>query len=242
MILALPLLAACPVDKNPPKKKLAKAPVTLRLNIKEPSDVCLGPDGACLFIVSDNGQIYKTDLNGTVLLKSPFEAYDLEAVYYNAEAQQVMAVDERTRMVHILDAATLAHIRSVEVSYPGGRNKGFESLTFHAKKGKYLLITEKEPKIIFELAADFSSVYNRTTLKGYPSDISSATYYDGMLYILSDEEHCILKVNPDDYQILDRWEIPVLNPEGISFTKEGQLIVVSDDLAEMYIWPASSLQ
>ena len=66
------------------------------------------------------------------------------------------------------------------------------------------------------------------------SELSSVTYHEGFYYFLTDEGHAVMKCDPNDYSILETWHIPVNNPEGITFDKEGNLIIVSDDMAELF--------
>ena len=59
--------------------------------------------------------------------------------------------------------------------------------------------------------------------------MSSITYANDLLYILSDEERKIVIVNPLDYSLLKEIKLPDVNPEGIAITKDGRIIIVSDD-------------
>jgi uncharacterized protein YjiK len=76
------------------------------------------------------------------------------------------------------------------------------------------VINEMRPKVMWELSA--------------------VTYHDNFLWLLSDEGHKVMKVNPDNYEIVEQWNVPVVNPEGISFDANGNLLIVSDDLGKLY--------
>jgi len=226
-------MAACPsggtVSVAVPSVNL-KVKYSFKTAVDEPSDVALSADGKSFFIVSDDGILYQTDLEGKILKKAPFEATDFEGCYANAD--KVFVVDERTRLVHTFDQATLERELSIEVPYMGGRNKGFKSFTYNAEKQRYLLITEKDPTIVFELDAAFQ-VKDRVTIK-VASDLSSATFNKGKLYLLSDEEHTVFEVNPTNYQVIRKWVLPVINPEGINFLPDGRLVILSDDAGTIY--------
>jgi uncharacterized protein YjiK len=117
------------------------------------------------------------------------------------------------------------------VPYSGGRNKGFESLAFNEHKSCFVLITEKDPCIIIELDKDFRPTNEiRWTLA---RDISSATYYDNHIWLLSDEDMTVFKCNPKNYEVHSKWKINVHNPEGIVFHKE-KMLIVADDLERLY--------
>jgi uncharacterized protein YjiK len=200
------------------------------LSIPEPSDIALSANGKSFFVVSDNGFLFETDLKGTVIRQASHNAFDLEAVY--ADENFVYAVDERTRIIHFYSLPDLKHVREVEVSYLGGRNKGFEGLTYNPTTKRYILAIEKDPTMFFELDQDFK-VVNRIDFKG-PSDVSSITWHNGAYYVMSDEEHCMLKVNVDTYAIEKRYRLDILNPEGLAFMANNELVVVSDDMQTMY--------
>ena len=226
-------MAACPsavTEKNVIPSVNLKIKSAFKTAVDEPSDVALSADGKSFFLVSDDGILYQTDLEGKTLKKAPFEATDFEGCYANSD--KVFVVDERTRLVHTFDQATLERESSIEVPYMGGRNKGFESFTYNPEKQRYLLVTEKDPTIVFELDAAFQ-VKDRVTIK-VASDLSSATFNKGKLYLLSDEEHTVFEVNPANYEVLKKWVLPVINPEGINFLPDGTLVIVSDDAGTLY--------
>lgn len=200
------------------------------LRIPEPSDVCLAPDGQHLYIVSDNGLLFKTDLNGTVVMESPLRAYDLEGVY--ADEQWVYAVDERTRKIHLLEHKDLKQRFVYEVPYMASRNKGYESITYNPVRKALILISEKDPTTIFELDGNYR-VNNEVEFNGL-SDISAATFYNGKIYILSDEAHQLWECDADSYAPLRKFKLPVINPEGVCFDKAGNLLIVSDDRGILY--------
>jgi uncharacterized protein YjiK len=202
----------------------------LKIAIPEPSDICLNSKGTGFYIVSDNGFLYETDLKGSILRRADFNGYDFEAVW--CDSNHLVVVDERTRFFHSFSTDSLKLIRTAEVNYAGGRNKGFESLTFNSFRNVRVAFTEKNPVWAFELDADFS-VKNRVQIKGF-SDVSAATYFKGKLFLLSDEDHAVFRLNPGTYAIEKKFDLPVLNPEGLAFGPEGQLFVLCDDQALLY--------
>lgn len=228
-------VAACPSGtESANSKQKIKWKTSHRSNIKEPSDLALSADGQSFFIVSDDGILYEADLKGIIKRKAEFEATDFEACY--ATSEKVMVVDERTRLVHTYTLPNLERTSSKEVTYLGGRNKGFESLTFNQTKGRFLMITEKDPTIVFELDQQLEIV-DRVTIN-IGSDISAATFYKDNFYVLSDEAHTIFQLDPKTYAVIKQWELNVVNPEGIAFMPDGQVAVVSDDAGIIYYFDA----
>ncbi len=214
----------------PGKLKKIKPLRSVSLRIKEPSDICLSPSGNSFYIVSDNGVLYETDLEGKILRQAKETGYDFEGVYCDDEF--IYVADEMTRKVHLYTHDDLKIVKSVRVPYSGGRNHGYESITWNKKKQALILITEDNPTWIFELGKEYNVVNEVKFTRA--RDISAATWHNGYLWFLSDEDRTVFKVDPDTYGVLDSWQIPVLNPEGITFDKNGQLVIVSDDLGRLY--------
>ncbi|MGY6562407.1 MAG: SdiA-regulated domain-containing protein [Luteibaculaceae bacterium] len=203
------------------------------VKIPEPSDICLSPNGNSLYVVSDNGILFETDLEGRILRQSDLTGIDFEGVH--TDGQFIYVVDETPRKVHVVDIETFARVRTVEFPYQGGRNKGYEAITFNQAKDVFLLITEKEPVWIFEIDNKLQQKVNEYKfIHKKATDISAATYHNNHLWLLSDEQMTIFKLNPLTYEVVGLWEINVLNPEGIAFTKDGQMIIAADDLERLY--------
>ncbi len=196
--------------------------VELAPDIIEPSDICLHPDGASMLIVSDKGSLFHTDENGAVLMRAPFQRGDFEGVYVHAG--KIYVADESNRLVHRFDPDGLVLEQTFSVPYEGKRNSGYESLVFNQVREVFLLITEKNPVIVFELDDAFQ--VKAAIPLDVASDISAATWHEGALWLVSDEERAVLKLAPDRYEVLGRWSIPaVKKPEGIVFAGDSMLVV-----------------
>ncbi|MGK4567529.1 SdiA-regulated domain-containing protein [Flavobacterium sp. 3HN19-14] len=205
----------------------------ISLDIPEPSDVCFRPDGKSMFIVSDNGFLFETDTEGKIIRKADYAGLDNEAVY--VDEKYVYAVEEVTRKIKIFDVNTLKLERTVNLPYSGGRNKGYEALTFNKAKNKFVILTEKDPVYLFELDADLK-VVNEINMSKIARDISAATYYNNALWLLSDEDMTVFKLDPNTYEVLAKWKVPIINPEGIAFDKSGNLLIQSDDMKRLYFF------
>jgi len=214
------------------KIQVIKPSTFYNIKVQEPSDICLAADGKSFFMVSDNGLLYQTDLTGNILKKADFTGIDFEAVY--ADAQFVYVMDETPRTVRIYDQATLEIKRNIPLHYAGGRNKGFESLTFNPEKKVFITLTEKDPIWVREYSQDFV-LQNEFVFKG-ASDISAATFYNQSLFLLSDEDRMVLRLDPNTYEILEKKIVPIINPEGIAFDLEGKMFITSDDMERLYVF------
>lgn len=203
---------------------------TYKLKIKEPSDLCFTPDNKGFLIVSDNGILYKTDLEGKILQTSSQTGIDFEGVcLYKGN---VLVSDETPRHFFTLDIEKLEQISFFELTYLGGRNSGFEAITFNEEKNSLMLITEKNPIWIFELD-HHQKIVGKHKFK-YARDISAATFQNGFLYLLSDEDRTVFKLNPINYELISKLKIPVINPEGLAIDKIGNMYILSDDRELLY--------
>lgn len=201
------------------------------IDIPEPSDVCIHPNGKSLFIVSDNGYLYETDLEGTIIRKADYKGLDCEGVY--VDEQNVYVVEEFSRKIRVFDYETLTNHKTVYLEYNGGRNSGYEAFTFNKAKDKFVLFTEKNPIYLFELDQNLQKV-NEIDLSKISRDISAASYYNDHLWLLGDEEMTVYKLNPNTYEVLNSWKIPVVNPEGLTFDHNGNMLILSDDMQLLY--------
>jgi len=210
----------------------------VRVNVPECSDLALipGPGTPRFFVVSDNGFAAEIRSDGSMVRRSAEIGFDLEGALLHEG--QLMVVDERTRRVLWLDTADLRVTRRLTYPYAGGRNRGYEGIAWNPLKERFLLVTERDPVHIFELDAEMR-VVNEVDFDRSIRDISSATWHDGHLWLLSDMDMLLLKCDPMDYRILERWEVPVLNPEGFAFDGRGTLYVLSDDMQRLYTFPFS---
>lgn len=215
----------------------AQKPLVLKPNrwlsvpIPEPSDLCYHASTNTFYVVSDNGILFETDADGKILRQVKQANTDFEAVY--ADDQFVYAVDETHRDIYTYNTSDLKQVRIANVPYSGGRNKGFEAITFNKSKNTFVVITERDPIMLFELDANFK-ISNQFDLSAIARDIASACYHDNALWLLSDEDMMLFKLNPQTYEVLQKWSLPVINPEGFAFDKDGNLLVTCDDMQRIY--------
>jgi len=224
LLLASDVLLAQKPTKIKPERKIY-------LTIPEPSDVCLHPNGKSLFIVSDNGFLFETDLEGKTLRQADYKGLDCEGVH--ADEKSVYVVEEFSRKIRVFDIVNLQLQKTVYLEYNGGRNAAYEAITYNPSKGVFLLFVEKNPIYMFELNHDLQKV-NEYDLSKISRDISAATFHNDHLWLLGDEDMTVYKLNPKTYQVLNSWKLPVVNPEGLTFDSKGNLLIISDDMQLLY--------
>ncbi|KAB1154940.1 SdiA-regulated domain-containing protein [Flavobacterium luteum] len=203
----------------------------INVAIPEPSDICYNSKTNTFYIVSDTGILFETDSNAKIIRKIVQKDTDFEAVY--SDDNKVYAVDETNRNIYIYDSTTFKEDKVINLPYNGGKNKGYEAFTYNTDNQKFILLTEKDPIILFELDLDFK-ITKQTILNSIAKDISSAKYYHDFLWLLSDESMMLMKLNPNTYEVIQKWTLPVINPEGFAFDSNGNLIVTCDDMQRMY--------
>lgn len=202
-----------------------------KVEISEPSDLCFSADGQHLYIVSDRGRLYKTDLTGKPIQRADYRGSDFEGVC--RVGNRVYVVDETLRMLLEFDADDLDLKKARQYAYTAAANRFWEAVVFLPKKERFLAFTEKLPVVAHEFEDDL----DEKRLHQLPEDIkevSGATFHEEKLWVVSDEDRRIYTLKPKNLKVINSWKIPVLNPEGITVSPDGQLWVISDDMATIY--------
>lgn len=199
-------------------------------NVSEPSDIAYSTDYSQMYIVSDKGILYKTDTLGKKIIDAEAKGLDFEGIcMYN---NVLYVTDERARRIMGYSPDSMILVRENEVAYTGAMNQGYEAITYNEVKKCFIIVTEKEPCWLFELNNDLVKI-NEKKLK-IASDLSGLCYHDGFVYALSDENQMVIQLNASNYSVIQKWKIPVTNPEGITFDKNGNMVILSDVEQKIY--------
>ncbi|OJW77854.1 MAG: hypothetical protein BGO69_00060 [Bacteroidetes bacterium 46-16] len=204
----------------------------ITVKVPEPSDVVYDEETGHLFVVSDNGLLYECEASGKVIRRSPDKGMDFEGI--EVKGDYLYISDESPRTIYKYNKKTLKIENTYHVPYFGARNSGFESITYNATKHCFVLVSEKNPIKIFEYNEDFQSLRDYSFHAA--RDISSARWYKGQMYLLSDEDMCIFRCDPNTYEVKEKFKIDILNPEGLTFDKTGNVIISADDLERLYFF------
>ena len=183
-------------------------------------------------MASDDGWLGEIDRR-TRLVRKERLGMDLEDIC--AIGKDLYVLDESLRLVYVLDEDTWKRKAIHPIDYHGARNLGPEAITYMPEVRHFIVVSEKLPILLMETDENFT-VLNQVELHAM-SDISSVTYHDHRLWLLSDEDHAVFEMNPDGFTIEKRWNLPVYNPEGICFDDGGTLRIVSDDCRRLYTFP-----
>jgi uncharacterized protein YjiK len=201
-----------------------------KVEIPEPSDLCFSADGQYLFIVSDRGRLYKTDLQGRVVQRAKYRGSDFEGIC--RVGNRVYVVDETLHMILEFDTDDLDLKKARQYAYTGAANRFWEAIVFLPEEERFLAFTEKLPVVAHEFDDDLDE-------KGFHQlkdikEISGATYFEEKLWVVSDENRRIYVLDRKDLEVKNSWRIPVLNPEGLAVSPDGQFWIISDDMATIY--------
>ena len=199
--------------------------------IPEPSDIVYDKDSKHFFIVSDHGMLFECDLTGTVIRKANEEGMDFEGV--EVTDSFVYVSDEKPRKVYKYNKSDLSLVKIYNVTWGGGFNRAFESITYNETKKCFVLVSQT-PVVIIEYDNNFHEI-DRHSFHG-TRDISSARWYKGAMYLLANKDAIIFKCDPITYDVKEFYKIDVLNAEGLAFDGEGNVSITSDDLRRIYFF------
>ncbi len=176
-----------------------------------------------------SGKLFECELSGKIIRKAKFEGLDFEGVELKDEF--VYVSDESGRMVYKYKQGDLSLVKSYPVKWEGAINKAYESIAYNYAKKCFVLVAEKPATIV-----EFDENFNE--LKRYPfryaKDVSGARWHNNALYLVSSGNNCIFKCNPVNYQVIAKYNINVINAEGMAFDSSGKVTITSDDLQRIY--------
>lgn len=200
------------------------------LDISEPSDICLAPDGQTFLVPGAKSYLYRCSAQGEVIETASYKGYDLEGVC--TDGKHIFVSEENFQRIVVLDAAHLNPEYSISLPHGGGRNEGREACCYLSSSREFLYSTEKNPQFFSRLNASHQ-IIEEFRIKGI-SEVSALTEFQEKIYALSDEDATIYQIDINKKTILQKWRLNILNPEGVVFLAEGKCIVISDDEARWY--------
>jgi uncharacterized protein YjiK len=237
--LLLPVALGCLQLSNAaaqsPEAVKIRHSVSYSMEIHEPSDLAFDRASQTFYVVSDDeGCIAQIDSTGQLIRKSQQLGYDMEALTQRGE--QWFWMDEMTRTLGIATPEFEA-VKRMPLSYFGGRNKAFESLVWIDDEEVLLAITERDPIWVLTFNSALE-VVNQIELPFKVRDISGATWHNGKVWLLSDEDRTVFECSYPSFKVERAFVIPVINPEGLAFDSAGKLYVCSDDLERLFVFSA----
>lgn len=242
MLFCLAIIFTCCGERKTPQNEATpgtdhrlKLVTEIKLEIPEPSGLCLGIDKKSLYVVSDENQrLYHIDLNGEILESAHVDGIDLEGVCV-LTGKRIGIVTERDRGIIILDSSFNIITRK-NFHFEGDLNLGFEGLAYDFISKHYFIVNEKNPGKLIELDKDLE--ISKETKLTFASDYSGLSYDNekNELWILSDESKLIAKCDRNGY-LLEKYYVNINQMEGlaIDFTIK-RLYIVSDITEKLYVF------
>ena len=232
--LFLITIISCKEKEQPPKKPLTYIGA-YAISVPEPSGLVMTQDNKGFWTISDEtSTIYRLDNEGIVVQTIIVEGFDFEAITLIDDTTLVI-LQERTREMVFLDTSGTEYKR-IKLDLEGDLNSGPEGIAFNPKNRHFYILNEKRPSLFVELDEQLN-IIRKDTLK-FCKDVSGL-YFDEknqILWMLSDESQLIIKTDLNG-KLLERIEITVPQPEGITLSKDGRnLYIVSDNKETLYVF------
>lgn len=199
------------------------------LNIEEASDLDLHPNGYDFIVTTDLGMIHTVDSTFRIKTTSDFKGDDFEGLCVFRDT--IYVSEENDRQFVLFDIENLKFIRSYSIPFVMRNGDRIEGMAVHPDNQRLILISEDKPVEIF-IFNPITHQHNILKSESLP-EIASLAFYDQRLFALSDESPELLELNPENFEVLNRWRIRVNNAEGIVF-RNHRLYVVSDELRKAY--------
>lgn len=215
--------------------------------MEEPSGIAYHPIRKTLFVVSDDGMIYETDLGGKILAQRRLPAtvtdeYDPEGITVNTrngilyvaseEMDSFLEVNPETLQIDMIYEIENKDKNGKEIFTKGGN--GFEGIVFvpgeKPENDRIFICNQDDPPIVISVAVPPRAKGNVVEKKTLPvlsyftmpvKDLSAIAYNHQRktLFILNDFNNLIFEVTGEG-KILNHWSIPGQDQEGICFVDD----------------------
>ena len=221
-------------------------------NIVEPSGICFHPLRKTLFVVSDEGEIFEINTDGSPVFNLKIPG-DLEGVAVNPQSGLVYVIVEGDDIILEFDPDKKEVTRRFPLNreWDGdpnyikkqeeGYDNGIESITFvpnenHPEGGTFYVGNQWDPSKIMEvfipLKSSKAEVAEARILRVLPFDMDdpAAMYYDpktGLLNVVSDADNILVEITLDG-KLVEEYAFLGNKQEGLTRDDEGYLYIAQD--------------
>lgn len=204
--------------------------------VKEFSGVCYNQAKTALLAVSDLGEIYEINFDGTTRQELPYKGNnDFEAITMNPQTGEIYLADERVNKIYKLtsaNATTLTEIVAIKIS-GAIANKGLEGVAYGADT---LYITNQtSPTILIKYALK-TGVETRISIN-FATFLSDICYdeTDHSLWILDSKRKQVSHCSVDGKVITTQSVDLVKKPEALLVDKtKGVMWIGCDGTGKLY--------
>lgn len=201
-----------------------------KIDIEEPSDIFFDTSYERYYVVSDEGTIKVKDKDMLTIHTIKKVGYDFEAVC--VVDSFIYVVDESNKRILKYNISSYKLVNTYDVKNNSPLNSGIESLAYNKKTKTFFAAMEKGPVTILEFDMNFTQI-RKVVVKDF-SDISSLTFHGDYLYVLSDEDASLSKLDPISLDIIETKYFHIINAEGVTFNASNEAVIVSDALQNIY--------
>jgi uncharacterized protein YjiK len=223
--------------------------------IVEPSGICFHPLRKTLFVVSDEGELFEIETEGTPIFNFKFpEDYDLEGVTVHPQTGLLYIVREGEDIILEFDPVKKEVMRTFPLNreYQGNPNflekqeeekydNGIESITFvsdenHPEGGTFYIGNQLDPSCIMEVLVPIKTSQAKTAeariLRVLLFDLNdpAAMYYDpitGLLNVVSDADNIFVELTLTG-KMVKEYAFLGNDQEGIARDDDGFLYIAQD--------------
>ena len=220
-------------------KKIAKIP--------EASGICYVQKSNSLFVVNDEGTLYKLNKKGKILRKIYLGKYDLEGITYDSKNDKLLLVVEDLATILVVNSDSLeiekmikikrkynkvtvlkkskgSGLEAIAIDYNGDIYVSNQSRITYKKKLKENASVIVKINGLNKKKAKIKEVYNH----GY-IDIAGMVFYNGYLYMTSDHDNLLIKYDMEKNKTIKKIKLPKSAQEGICFDDDGYIYIADDN-------------
>lgn len=246
LLILMPMVVGCVSSSSAPAAldpsggkadngKTAKLHPILRLDldISQPSGLSFDDEGQLWVVSDERAEVCILDAeSGERERCIDSHRQDLEGLSFDRKSGALILVDEDAAKLIYIDAATGEKLEETSLDWAKDGNHGPEGVAVSPETGELYVVKESSPAMVCRVSSR-GRCAEGWTMNGI-DDLSDLTFdEDGRLWLLSDEEQSIYRVQ--DGKVKERFRIDVDKPEGLAF-QDGRLLVVSDEDDEMAVF------
>jgi len=229
LLISILLLSACNNVSNNNMKynEIVKIP--------EASGICLRESTNTFFVANDEWKIYEINPKWKILRKKSIGKYDFEWIVCNEEQKELYLLIEGTWNILPISIDTFKKWKEIILDVSDkDRKKYFNKKAWAewlAMKGNNLYISTQNDKnnlLEFELSDDWKKVEFKNIYDIDSDDLSGMTYYNKLLYILSDKNDKIYKYSLKEKKIIDKISLKKWDWEWIVLDKKWTIYLADD--------------
>ena len=190
--------------------------------IKEASGICYVSKTDTLFVVGDNGFIYEIDKNGNFLNTKDLKLKDsdFEGITYDSKTDWLYIAVEGVDNILVV-TRELEYVKEINIDRKDNENReilensgeGLEAIVvindeIYLSNQSFEILPKADPSVIIKVNFENNNTASIINVidHGY-LNISGMTFYDDLLYLLSDSNNSLIKYDINTNETLQKWHI-----------------------------------